>query len=418
MDITPLTIFKNTNNYSGFFTQLDFIRPFETDGLFGTDGTTGGNSIDNILTALNLGAVSNILSNNLGNLFTDFSAQATSVADKLSFTQIKEGKEKLNTKTKIHTNDGTTEVTTATAVTTGTNFDDGIGGALVAIINSATALFNQIFLSDQVIQSVRNAIIQSIVLPLPNDLPSDSIKVKWEETDMGILGTLFNKRESLGRSSGIVALGKISSFFTEKMLGSEEDNIIATLFKFSESASKIRMATKGIRMGDETDMVLLNGIERRKVSLEWNFVPNNETEMKEVMKIADIIKQMSLPSNNMSDFGIVYPSYVRLTIKIKDNIFYYIDEGVIDSVDIIFPQAVNGIWRYDGGASEVAIKIGITDRKRAYAEDYGYNRITSIEPDDTTKQIEKGQFNDNYKHGKKYLSVPNYYSTIISDKKI
>lgn len=363
--------------YQGFHVDLTFIRPFVQEGVLFNENTQ-------LLDALNL----------------SFLDTATSGANwDATFKDIKG---------KWFGDDNEDQKSIAediTKDTDNTSLSDKIGSFVTKILDTATSIAGNFLIGSEAEEG--RGIEASIRLPLPNDLPSDNINVKWDAEDQGWLGSLYNKHESTGTyDSGAIA-NVTATNLEDTLLKDQKDNIVGFLFETAKTSSKIRSMRKGLRQGQDMDVVLLKGIDRRTINLEWSFIPSNETEMKSIMTIANVIKNKILPSNTANSFGITYPSYVQLGIFLGHKLYYYIEEGVVSNFEILFPQASNGIWRTDNAPSEITLKMTIMDRRRMYAEDYGYGNSEE-------NKIAGSQGAESFKKMNTTLSdVPNYISNII-----
>lgn len=365
-------------SYQGFHVDLTFIRPFVQEGVLFNENTQ-------LLDALNLSFLdTGTTGKNWETVYDDIKGKWLG-DDNKDQKAIAEGLTDKDAKN--------------------TSISDSIGTFVTNIIDTITTIAGNFLIGSDAEEG--RGIEASIRLPLPNDLPSDNINVKWDAEDQGWLGSLYNKHESTGTyDSGAIA-NVTATNLEDTLLKDQKDNIVGFLFETAKTSSKIRSMRKGLRQGQDMDMVLLKGIDRRTINLEWSFIPSNETEMKSIMTIANVIKNKILPSNTANAFGITYPSYVQLGIFLGHNLYYYIEEGVVSNFEILFPQASNGIWRTDNAPSEITLKMTIMDRRRMYAEDYGYGNTKD-------NKIAESQGEKSFEKMNTTLSdVPTYITKII-----
>ena len=350
---------SNKDEFLGFYTKLEFIRPFVED-VIKNQGDMG-------LEALRLGGATEI-AKQIGEMAGAFS-EGTDVFDTLkkmggTFTDANESFGKIASAFK--TNDTIFEKIMSTPDAITDIISSVIGGTILSpLLDVKTATSTKT--------------VKTIILPLPNDVPSDTVSVEWKEEEMGLLGELFNKRQSTGNSKANVIMSQVVDKLYNGILGENSDNLIGGMNVFLKTAQKLRSAQKGIRLGGDSDMLIFSGLKRRNVALEWNFIPNTQEQMKNILSICNECKRLTLPSNVANDYGTVYPSYVRLSIYLGEKLYYHIYEGVIESFEFVPVQANNGIWRYDGKPAEINLKLSIKDRRRMYAEDYGYDGISDID---------------------------------------
>ena len=244
-----------------------------------------------------------------------------------------------------------------------------------------------------------------ITLPLPITLPSESFTVNWTNEDLGIFGALQNRRITSGTNGGPpvnVLLKPISDFFISTFTGaSEEQGVIASLGNQYLNFEKFRRTQMGVKSGEPNDMLVLDDINRRQISLEWSFIPQSKKEADNLFSILNAMKQNVLPANDRNKYGISYPDFIDMKIKLNNGLYYHIKQGVVESLEIDFPKSSEGLWREDGKPFEINVKLSIQDRYRLYQNTYndlmgnaetnyfGYNGIENQKSNQRTNEQHK-----------------------------
>lgn len=244
-----------------------------------------------------------------------------------------------------------------------------------------------------------------ITLPLPITLPSESFTVNWTNEDLGIFGALQNRRITSGTNGGPpvnVLLKPISDFFISTITGAgDEQGIIASLGTQYLNFEKFRRTQMGVKSGEPNDMLVLDDINRRQISLEWSFIPQSKKEADNLFSILNAMKQNVLPANDRNKYGISYPDFIDMKIKLNNGLYYHIKQGVVESLEIDFPKSSEGLWREDGKPFEINVKLSIQDRYRLYQNTYndlmgnaetnyfGYNGIENQKSNQRTNEQHK-----------------------------
>lgn len=213
-----------------------------------------------------------------------------------------------------------------------------------------------------------------IILPLPTTLPSENFTINWQNEDLGIFGALQNRRTTSGEFGGPpigILLKPISDFMISSVTGANsEEGVIASLGTQYLNFEKFRRTQMGIKSGEPNDMLVLDDINRRQITLEWIFIPQSKNEANNLFNILNVMKQNVLPANNRNKYGITYPDFVNIKIKLNNELYYHIKQGVIENLEIDFPKSSEGMWRTDGKPFEISVKMSIQDRYRLYQNTY------------------------------------------------
>jgi hypothetical protein len=364
---------------SGYYVELQFYTIFDVDSF-------------NLLDALQIGGILQ-----LGKNFTDLLANVgKSVLD----IEIKPGEWGSNTQA------SSDRITSYLASNKGidkdgkkielSGFDKTVGTVIQAV---------EEWIGNIVRVESKQRLTNHITLPLPITLPSESFTVNWTNEDLGIFGALQNRRITSGTNGGPpvnVLLKPISDFFISTVTGAgEEQGVIASLGNQYLNFEKFRRTQMGVKSGEPNDMLVLDDINRRQISLEWSFIPQSKREADNLFSILNAMKQNVLPANDRNKYGISYPDFIDMKIKLNNGLYYHIKQGVVESLEIDFPKSSEGLWREDGKPFEINVKLSIQDRYRLYQNTYndlmgnaetnyfGYNGIENQKSNQRTNEQHK-----------------------------
>ena len=204
--------------------------------------------------------------------------------------------------------------------------------------------------------------LDRITFMLPEDIPADVIDVSYEARDLGMLGALadFTKDgganvDDLATSIAIKNAGKLASVISNK------------LEKFTQDAIDISAHDSGVKQNIDSDMVLLQGIERRTTSLKWKLVVRNREDVKSIMDIIDFLRIVTLPKKR--DGILEYPASVLVKFILGGREFFRYDEAFITNLTTNFsPEGFN--YSYDGNPMFYDLDITIMEQSRKYRDDY------------------------------------------------
>lgn len=339
----PFQVYKDANNYKGFYCKIEFFRYTEMENVANEEALN--------LESARLGGIDDLgktLGETIGKIEKDGLKETLGLGD-IDFKDTSSIKENAT-----------------------------------SLISNVKGMFVSFLTSVLLKNSTKKDSHFTCILPLPTELPSDSISIEWSEKPMGVLGTLANKSQSytdnnITDTSGNVIQKKFFDAIYEKTL-SKSGDILGGINSLLTNAQDVRASQRGITFGGDDTMVVLEGMKRRNITLDWSFIPFNQTESKNIFAIIDEIKSHSLPSNTSNSFGITYPYYIRVSIMLNNTLFYCIDEGVVEQFDVTFPSANAGIWHSDGTPNEIQMRLAVKERRKMYKEDYGYNEKVKVEP--------------------------------------
>jgi hypothetical protein len=211
--------------------------------------------------------------------------------------------------------------------------------------------------------------VDSIRLPIPNNL-MDGYSVEYGEEEIGTAaGAAFNGSSILGPLSGVVggALGSAAGAAVSAGIS----NVLSQGGPGAVSGASSAASLASISLGKTSNpfmTVMFKNPKYKTYEFSWRLHPRNSAESQQLKNIVNAVKYHMLPdrSSGLGGAGgavLSYPSLVRCQIIAGDSELYPFKYGVVrDCAFNYAPDGVPSFYKNSKGApSAIDLKIGIEE---------------------------------------------------------
>ena len=210
----------------------------------------------------------------------------------------------------------------------------------------------------------------SFFLPFPNSL-NEELSHVYDETDGWV-------KDALGAAAGVAVADAMGGGTTSKIAGGVLGNMaqvgvetgIKTLEGISAGIAKAT-GSQAYRFY-ENKIMMYNHTNFRSITLDWTFIPNNQTEANTLHKMVQDIKMYSSPQSLAGKLMVRSPHFFKLNFKNKTiQQALQFNECNLTNITISYSPSGNMELLHDKMPKSITMSIQFTEREPKLAEDWG-----------------------------------------------